>query len=549
MVRSVKDTAYSTNKARREMMKHFVCAISIALALAPLAQADTLDVYILTGQSNSLGTTNLEGATFDPGTHLADAQTNFFWSNASTASSDPNNIVLYGDSGGAITQLQMQQGAGTSPNFWGPEFGLARTLADSGASNVMILKASRGGGGNGFWLPDMGHMYGHLLSQIDAGLTAAAAAGHTFKVKGFLYLQGESNNSGEAALADDRLHALIEDVQSHINAGYSNAATDMYSVAGEIAASLSNANRMLTTALQAELAASDPAIGFFTTRDQPLKSDGIHFGRDAKLEIGRRFADAINSRSWIENPNRLAGYSANFGSVDAIPHPIVQDLSGSAAAPAVTTETFNDAGVPTWKMIDNNPRSSNPSVQQVLGVDDFQTMHDQGWVFELTARVAAGGGLATWSIGQDSDPGWGLTDPHNFIGVELQRVNGDELQVSLLGEQAIHNLGAASADEHHSFSLRGAAGSSSFDFYIDDQRISQGHAISNGEGIAEIDDRLFFTTGLGAATGVEIYWNEVSLFAVPEPASGALVVIVLCGLGCRGRRPTARTDSPVHQTA
>ena len=92
----------------------------ILLGLSSWSQADELDVYILTGQSNSIGTTVQEGENFGPGTHPADTQTAFFWSNPSAiGSSNPNTIVLHGDSEGMITTLQMQQGNGVSPKFWG----------------------------------------------------------------------------------------------------------------------------------------------------------------------------------------------------------------------------------------------------------------------------------------------------------------------------------------------------------------------------------------------------------------------------------------------
>lgn len=271
-------------------------AICVVVAGASLSQAKCFDVYILTGQSNSLGTTELEGTTFDPGTHPADICTAFFWSNVAPSSSDPNNITLYGDSAGSITRLKMQQGDGVNPSFWGPEFGFARRLFEAGRSDVMIIKVSRGGGGNRHWLPTTGHMANHLLKQIDLALTSIRNSGDTFTIRGLMYLQGESNSDDEAAVADSRLQTLIDYVQSHINADYSGAAASMYTVVGELASSSAGAARVKTTALQKSLAMGSCKVDFFETNDLPLKSDAIHFGRDAKLEIGRRFADAFISQ-------------------------------------------------------------------------------------------------------------------------------------------------------------------------------------------------------------------------------------------------------------
>jgi hypothetical protein len=224
---------------------------------ATVARAVVLDVYVLTGQSNSLGTTFGEGSTaaeYGPGADPADVNTRFFWSNVFSGGYPP---VLYGDSSGAMTTLQMQQGRGVDPEFWGPEFGFARTMAAAGTDNVMVIKASRGGGGNTFWDKAVfdsnngsGHMWGHLRDTVDAAITTAQNAGYQVQVRGLLYLQGESNGSTEASFADQRLSSLAANLQEHINANFANAANDMKTVIGEIAASSSNASRITTTNLQ-----------------------------------------------------------------------------------------------------------------------------------------------------------------------------------------------------------------------------------------------------------------------------------------------------------
>lgn len=278
-------------------------AIALVLGVALPGAAEDFSVYILTGQSNSLGTTNLEGGNpldYNPGTSDAYDNTAFFWSNVN-ASNGAYPPLLYGDSGGVITPLQVQQGdGGGNPTFWGPEFGFAQTLADLGHENVLVIKASRGGGGNGFWDKDTfgtnnnaGHMWGHVTDTVDAALAQLTGQGHTFSIDGLMYLQGESNNGGQAEIADDRLDDFTNNLQAHINNTYAGTADGMHLVVGEIAASQSSGNRQTTTTRQQQLAAGNDAYAFIGTRDLPLKSDNIHFGRDAKLEIGRRFGWAM----------------------------------------------------------------------------------------------------------------------------------------------------------------------------------------------------------------------------------------------------------------
>ena len=105
-------------------------------------------VFILTGQSNSLGTT-ADGGEPDitTGVDPADGNTRFFWSNRDT-SGDNTAAGLIGDSGGLTTFIQAQQGQGANPLFWGPEVQFARSLYAAGVRDVMIIKGSRGGGGN-----------------------------------------------------------------------------------------------------------------------------------------------------------------------------------------------------------------------------------------------------------------------------------------------------------------------------------------------------------------------------------------------------------------
>jgi hypothetical protein len=92
-------------------------AIVVASALSTMheryAGAAEVDVYVLTGQSNSLGTTadNSE-SNIGPGVEASDAATRFFWSNASAANTAYPISAMYGNSGGAITPLQAQQGDG-----------------------------------------------------------------------------------------------------------------------------------------------------------------------------------------------------------------------------------------------------------------------------------------------------------------------------------------------------------------------------------------------------------------------------------------------------
>ena len=88
------------------MRLRVVIMCCVLFSVCSAVRAELLHVYMLTGQSNSLDTTELVGDEFGLGTHPADAKTRFFWSNPkSTGLADSSTIVLHGASFGDIRTL------------------------------------------------------------------------------------------------------------------------------------------------------------------------------------------------------------------------------------------------------------------------------------------------------------------------------------------------------------------------------------------------------------------------------------------------------------
>lgn len=244
-----------------------------------------MNIYVLTGQSNSLG------CTADPAESGAapvasdiDAQIPFWW----------GNVGLSGNSAGEITTLQVQQSTSAeNPIFWGPEFNFARKMFEAGQRNFMIIKVSRDGGGNGHWsksgegLTYQPKMYEAIIKEVTEATTALAARGDTFKIVGLMYLQGESDSPAEANASAARLETLIVNLRKDLP-----NASDMRAVIGGICAG--NDTRDLVRKQQSELAATDPTIDYFDTTDlRPLLYDGLHFNREAKMIVGARYAEAF----------------------------------------------------------------------------------------------------------------------------------------------------------------------------------------------------------------------------------------------------------------
>ncbi len=256
-----------------------------------------LDLFVLTGQSNSLGTVNPRDLQSpNPPPNRSDETIPFFWSNRSTRAGD-GPPTLIGNSGGEFLALSPQQGEGKHPVFWGPEVGFARSLAEAGHADLAIVKASRGGGGNGFWLKGSkdDHMYRHVVQTVSDAISAIPGD-RPYRIRAILYVQGESDGRTEAGESGERLGTLLANLRRDLP-----NAVDARLIVGGIAAA--GGQRDVVRRGQAAAAGRHPAIEYIDNLDlQPKLYDRLHFDKEAKLELGRRMAER-----WLAIKNTNAG--------------------------------------------------------------------------------------------------------------------------------------------------------------------------------------------------------------------------------------------------
>lgn len=261
---------------------------------SPRASAAHYKLFVLTGQSNSLGTTNAGEADPTSGSDPADSHIRFFWHNRVDGSTPPATW----DSDGVFSTLQDQAGGvyAGSATHWGPEIHFGRTLYRAGVRNFGIIKASRGGGGNSFWLKTATdhHMYTHVVNTVTAATNTLTANGDTFEIAGLLYLQGESDNSTEAAEAGTRFKTLVDNLRVDLP-----SATNLHGIIGGIAAP--GATRDTVRANHAAIGASTAYIDYFSNLDLQGSTapDALHFNKAAKLRIGERYAQAFFSANIV----------------------------------------------------------------------------------------------------------------------------------------------------------------------------------------------------------------------------------------------------------
>ncbi len=309
------------------MLRRAAVALVLFVAIVP-GRARTLDIYILTGQSNSLGTVQNSQLTNDVAIGSAPAE-------QTGAGGQPNvpfwydNFHGYNDSvdtalgaSAAWGPLQIQPKGTYSYNFWGPEMGFSRELYNLGNRDFAVIKVSRDGGGDTLWqrstsppaagtVSGAGVAYWKIVDTIEAATStsALAALGYTdFRIVGLMYLQGESNSASEATAAAPRFTQLISDLQSD----FPGKATDMKAVIGENLGTASNriygtsgwegtAGALSPAGVSNtnfhNLALSNPSqYGWVPTADLTIvNTDGlkIHADANSQMTLGKRYADAF----------------------------------------------------------------------------------------------------------------------------------------------------------------------------------------------------------------------------------------------------------------
>ena len=285
---------HASDKPARRMVLGKIALVGILLLAGVSAHAKTLRLFVLTGQSNSLGTpTTTDTNMILPRVlaHPADAQVKFFWDN--TADGTPAGDTGLGASGG-WTNICPQTGGyfAWSDDHWGPEVGFARLLWDAGYRDFGVVKASRGGGGNSFWNKTNAdhHMYDKVVNTVSNAVLALPTGYTNHQIVCLLYLQGESNGTTEANDADVRFSMLMTNLQTDL----ANA-SGMKAVFGQIAGD-SSGNRLTTTQKQLALAAARADIGFAQSTGLTVHNvDGlnVHYAADSLIIMGERMASEV----------------------------------------------------------------------------------------------------------------------------------------------------------------------------------------------------------------------------------------------------------------
>lgn len=232
------------------------------------ARAESVDVYILAGQSNMVGL----GITSElPPEFQA-----------------PQNDVLFNVLHVTNGWTTLRPGGGAE---FGPEITFGRHTADLQAPNsIALYKFAVGATSLAVdWDPDAGPLYPQLMQGLRDAVDALRQAGHQPQIKAMLWMQGESD-----ALSADWAAAYETNFTNFISRVRSDVGVEALPfVFGQIYAP-TLPFRNVVRAAQARVAAHVPGATMILTDDLPVYNDRLHYNTAGLMGMGYRFAVALN---------------------------------------------------------------------------------------------------------------------------------------------------------------------------------------------------------------------------------------------------------------
>lgn len=487
--------------------------LPLAAALFASAEAKTLQLYILTGQSNSLGAVK--------GSPASSALLDQYKSNGSTRfwhnnfNKDSGNSVDYqpqaSSSWGTVTP-QVCGTASSHYNCMGPEYGFAAMMerkgwslggTASGDADTGIVKASLDGGGYTYWNKGT-KAYNTIINTIREACENALANGYdNVEIMGVMYLQGESNANGNS-IANSFL-TFLDNLQADISRDGVDTTrlANHQAILGEQA--LWNTTNVTNTATgdvtggfngnegkagttrdqQHALAQENENMGWVPTRDLAKITSGdnmgVHYNGKSQITIGARYAyEAAKLAGYDVGTVRSGNYDAALSSTDAW-------MNGRLPAESIAVWDVASSAK------DNMVSSSAGTNTSLYGIRIEDT-----YLNTITIRGVAVDGSASPS----------LADAHVILGsggidIAAGRNLDIDAVLELQGNQAWNIAGGSTLTIQGSGAGTGSAGNHVLSFITGtgDVAIRNSTLDADPSGIARVNVSTYINTTAAAFTG------------------------------------------------
>ena len=270
-------------RSHHRYVRTLCCGGFVLMGVATHASADTIDLYIISGQSNGFE------SRVEPADNVAPELTqvhpgiryayNDMFYNTATPWFTLRPRTLYSPSPGIGIGVEMSFG----------------TTVDTASDNpVAIIKAWRGGADldEDFNPQATGGLmaYAEMMAYINQRVGQLEAQGHTVNLKGFAWIQGESDAAEEPEQAD-RYGANLANLIATLRTDF--AEPDLPFVYNRLNIGTDYIHEAGVRAGQEWVSQNVPGVAMLDVDDVPLGPDTHHYGVNSKVELGYRFAEAI----------------------------------------------------------------------------------------------------------------------------------------------------------------------------------------------------------------------------------------------------------------
>ena len=397
----------------------FILALTVGICIGvsaadapslPTAEiGEVIDVWLIAGQSNAIGSAKVENYPTD------EAYAEY----KALLETGSQNVWYFGNKDTEFVPTKFGQGSNAS--YSGPEIGIATAL-DGGANKSAIIKLAYGNTSlqnnttssesinYGTWTPPSyieahdintlgnrtGDLYLSFMVKVKEGIDQLVAAGYTPSIKGIWYMQGEADTltTTSTELYEELLLTLISDMRADIsditgtdcselpfvygrilrNADYdtSKSLTQVQAAQDNVAANTSLKNVFM---INTSTDLTDPVTGEHRT---PVQQDSWHYDSLSQQMIGEKFvkiADSVGGTFTkygflpddTSGANPYAVFAKNNGSYvfDGYYPDTKEAINRASALAHATTGTVDDVVILLVK--DHASRSYGANVGKIGG--------------------------------------------------------------------------------------------------------------------------------------------------------------------------------------
>lgn len=264
------------------MLHFFLMPVTIVTLFVAsyFAHAEHYDVYLLAGQSNMDGRGDASQLT-------------------ASQKAVPESAIIYYRNPPFSTDGWKSMGTGFSvpPKFkgdlpssaFGPEIGFVSFMSDARPGRpIALIKGSRGGTSLRVdWVPGepgkpetQGPCYRHFVETMRQATSGLVESGHSYRLRGMLWHQGESDSKSTEAVYRERLMGLISRIREDVDVA------DLPVVVGEV---FDNGKRDRVRSAIKAVGTSGPTVGFVSAEGTSTWDEGTHFDAKSQWLLGQRF--------------------------------------------------------------------------------------------------------------------------------------------------------------------------------------------------------------------------------------------------------------------